>query len=157
MAEKVLVNVENIAVFECPKCGTTRTVNMSDKKHLGESIKTRCTCKKCDHTFVVDVILERRKYYRKETDIAGEYSTADNAIKGLMKVHNVSLSGIRFKVNESKEIKEGQKINVTFILDDSHRSEIKKEIIIKNVDGLFINAEFVSVDQYDKLASYLFG
>jgi hypothetical protein len=157
MTEKVLVNVENIAVFECPKCGTTRTADISDKKHLGDSIKTRCTCKKCEHTFIVDVVLERRKYYRKETDIAGEYYTADNTIKGLMKVHNVSLSGMRFKVNESKEIKEGQKINVVFTLDDSHRSEIKKEIIIKNVNGLFINAEFVYVDQYDRLASYLFG
>jgi len=157
MAEKVLVNVENIAVFECPKCGTTRTVDMLDKKHLGESIKTRCTCKKCDHTFVVDVILERRKYYRKETNLAGEFSAPDDKSKGLIKIHNVSLSGVRFKVNEPKAFQEGQKINIIFTLDDSHRSEIKKEIIIKNVDGLFINAEFVTVDQYDKLASYLFG
>jgi hypothetical protein len=157
MENRVLVNVENIAMFECPKCGTSRTVNMADKKHLGDSIKTRCTCKNCNHTFVVNVIIERRKYYRKEADFPGEYFTADNKIKGLMKVHNVSLSGIRFKVNENKEFIIDQKISVIFTLDDTQRSEIKKEIIIRELDGLFVNAEFALIDLYDKLASYLFG
>ena len=157
MADKVFVNVENIAVFNCPKCQTSRTVNMSDKKHLGESIKTRCTCKKCDHTFVVDVIMERRKYYRKETNLAGEYYTTDKRIKGLMKVQNVSLTGMSIKVNEKKDLKKGQKLIVEFILDDKLRSEIKREIIILKINGLFINCEFVTVDLYGRLASYLFG
>jgi len=157
MAEKILVNVENIAVFECPRCAATRTVDMSDKNHLGDTIKTRCTCKKCDNVFIVDVVMERRKYYRKETNLAGEFSSHDKSLKGLMKVHNVSLSGIRFKVNEPKELKEGQRLSVIFTLDDSHRSEIKKEVMVKKADGLFINAEFVAIDQYDRLASYLFG
>lgn len=157
MADKVFVNVENIAMFECPKCGTNRTVDMSDKKHLGDSIKTRCTCKKCQHTFVVTVIMERRKYYRKETNLAGEYYSPDKRIKGLMKVQNVSLTGLRIKVNEKKEFKEGQKLIVEFILDDTLRSEIKKEIIVRKIEGLFLNAEFESVDLYGRLASYLFG
>lgn len=157
MADKVFVNVENIAVFECPKCGTNRTVNMSDKKHLGDSIKTRATCKKCQHTFFVTVILERRKYYRKETNLAGEYHTPDNRIKGLMKVQNVSLTGVRIKVNDKKDFKIGQKLILDFILDDKLRSEIKREVSIRKMEDLFINCEFVTVDLYGRLASYLFG
>lgn len=156
MPKKVFVNVENIAVFECLQCGTSRTANMSDKKHLGDSIKTRCTCRKCRHTFVVDVIMERRKYYRKETDLAGEYYAPDKKIKGLMKVKNVSLSGLRFRVNKKKDFQTGQKLIVEFILDNPLRSEIKKEIIIQQVEGNFINGEFTSVDLYGRLASYLF-
>lgn len=157
MEKKVFVNVENIAVFECPKCGTTRTVNMADKKHLRGSIKTRCTCKKCEHSFVVTVVMEKRKFYRKETNLAGEYYTPDKRIKGLMKVCDLSLTGVSMKVNDKKELKVGQKLVLEFILDDNLRSEIKKEVVVRKIEDMFINCEFEVVDQYGKLASYLFG
>jgi hypothetical protein len=158
MEKKVYVNVENIAVFECPKCGTTRTANMTDKKHLGGSIKTKCTCNKCEHTFVVTVVMEmRRKFYRKETNLAGEYYTPDNRIKGVMRVCDVSLTGVRMNVNDKKDLKVGQKLVLEFILDDKLRSEIKRNVIIRKIENMFINCEFEVVDQYGRLASYLFG
>lgn len=158
MEKKVYVNVENIAVFECPKCGTSRTVNMADKKHLGGSIKTRATCKKCEHSFVVTVVMEmRRKFYRKETNLAGEYYSPDKRIKGLMTVCDVSLTGLRMKVNNKKEIKVGQKLILEFILDDNLRSEIKRDVIVRKIEDMFINCEFEVVDQYGRLANYLFG
>jgi len=156
MSEKIFVNVENIAVFKCPKCGITRTEDMTVHKNLGKAIKTRCTCK-CGHTFHVTVIMEKRKYYRKETSLPGQFSTINNEVSGLMTVKNVSLSGLRFKLNENKKLNVGDRVNVEFTLDDKPRSVIQKEAEIKFIKDLNIDAEFTNVELYGRLGPYLFS
>ncbi len=156
MAPKIFVNVENLALFKCPECGLERTEDMTAYQHLGKTIKTKCTCK-CGHIFFVTVIMEKRKYYRKETNLPGQFSTLDNQISGLMTVKNVSLSGLRFKLNENKKLKVGDKVNVEFTLDDTPRSVIQKEAEIKSIKDLSIDAEFTNVELYGRLGPYLFS
>lgn len=156
MASKIFVNVENFAVFKCPKCGLARTEDMTAHQSLGKTINTKCTCK-CGHTFFVTVIMEKRKYYRKETNLPGQFSTLNNQISGLMTVKNISLSGLRFKLNENKKLKVGERINVEFTLDDNQRSVIQKEAEIKYIRDLSIDAEFINVELYGRLGPYLFS
>ena len=156
MSDKIFVNVENMAIFKCPKCGTTRTEDMTAHQSLGKTISTKCTCK-CGHTFFVTVMMEKRKYYRKETNLPGQFSTVSNEISGLMTVKNISLSGLRFKLNENKNLNIGDRVNVEFTLDDKQRSVIQKEAEIKFIKDLNIDAEFADVDLYGRLAPYLFS
>jgi predicted RNA-binding Zn-ribbon protein involved in translation (DUF1610 family) len=156
MTDKIFVNVENVAVFKCPKCGVTRAEDMTAHQSLGKTIKTKCTCK-CGHTFIVTVIMEKRKYYRKDTNLPGQFSTIGNEASGLMTVKNVSLSGLRFKLNEKKKLNIGDRVNVEFTLDDTQRSVIQKEAEIKAIKDLNIDAEFTDVDLYGRLAPYLFS
>ncbi|MCJ7773676.1 MAG: PilZ domain-containing protein [Desulfobacterales bacterium] len=156
MASKIFVNIENMAVFKCPECGLTRTEDMTTHQSLGKTIETKCTCK-CGHIFFVTVIMEKRKYYRKETSLPGQFSTLNRQTSGLMTVKNVSLSGLRFKLNENKKLKVGDKLNVEFTLDDKERSVIQKEAEIKLITDLNIDAEFSNVELYGRLGPYLFS
>ena len=156
MSDKIFVNVENMAVFKCPQCGTSRTEDMTAHQSLGKTIKTKCTCK-CGHVFFVTVIMEKRKYYRKDTNLPGQFHTMDNTISGLMTVKNVSLSGLRFKLNEEKKLTIGDRVNVEFTLDDKQRSVVQKEAEIKFIRDLNIDAEFKDVELYGRLGPYLFS
>ena len=156
MSAKIFVNVENLAAFKCPECGLTRTEDMTPHQSLGKTINTKCNCK-CGHTFFVTVIMEKRKYYRKETNLPGEFSTLTSKAAGLMTVKNISLSGLRFKLNESKELKVGDRVNVEFTLDDKQRSLIQKEAEIKFIKELNIDAEFTNIELYGRLGPYLFS
>lgn len=156
MASNIFVNIENMAVFKCPECGLARTEDMTAHQSLGKTIETKCTCK-CGHIFFVTVIMEKRKYYRKETSLPGQFSTLNRQTSGLITVKNVSLSGLRFKLNESKNLKVGDRVNVEFTLDDKQRSVIQKEAEIKLITGLNIDAEFSNVELYGRLGPYLFS
>jgi hypothetical protein len=156
MSSKIFVNVENLAVFKCPKCGLSRTEDMTKHQSIGKSINTKCKCK-CGHTFSVTVIMEKRKYHRKITNLPGQFSTLNNAISGLMTVKNISLSGLRFKVNQKQNFKVGNRVNVEFTLDDTQRSLIQKEVEIKYIRDLTIDAEFTDVELYGRLGPYLFS
>jgi hypothetical protein len=101
--------------------------------------------------------MEKRKYYRKETNLPGEFSTVNRQASGLMTVKNISLSGLRFKLNETKNVKVGDRVNVEFTLDDNQRSVIQKEAEIKSIKGLNIDAEFTDVELYGRLGPYLFS
>lgn len=156
MPAKIFVNIENLAVFKCPQCGISRTVDMTKHQSHGKTIPTKCTCK-CGHIFFVTVIMEKRKYYRKDTNLPGKFSTLKNEISGLMSVKNVSLSGLRFKLNEKKGLKVGDRVNVEFTLDDNQRSVIQKEAEIRSIKDLSIDAEFTDVELYGRLGPYLFS
>jgi len=158
MTEKVYITSQQMATFVCPKCSRSKSVNVSEYFNLDKLIKVNVKCP-CGHAYTS--ILEKRKQYRKETHLPGTYihfTDGQPVHRGLMTVENVSATGLKLQLNDELRCALGDKLEVEFSLDDTHRTGIKKLVIIRNINGPYIGVEFGPTEALDKaLGFYLFS
>lgn len=159
MAEKVFISKNNTAKLICPKCGESKTEKISEYLNIHEAVRLK---HKCSCGFLYTVLLERRERHRKTVNLSGEYDyspSTDQTSKGSIIVKNISRAGLSFQVNEDEkqDFVIGDKLLIKFHLDDKQKTLIRKEVIVKNIRGSYIGAEFRSVDLYDRaLGLYMF-
>jgi len=67
-----------------------------------------------------------------------------------IRVERISMSAIGFRVPESKKISPRDFLTIQFVLDDRKRSVIKRRIVVLEVDGNYIYADFYNPPPYDK-------
>lgn len=146
MAQKVFVTGDSMAVFECPECKKSKAVDVSRYKGIKQVIRIKVKCP-CGYSF--SVVLERRKSYRKKVNFPGSYTyfLSDNKReRGMMTVKDLSLSGIKIKLNVKKDFKIGNNLSVEFRLDDQNRSFVKKDAVIRTIYDQNLGVEFTSID-----------
>ncbi|MDY6790710.1 MAG: PilZ domain-containing protein [Thermodesulfobacteriota bacterium] len=149
MAEKVFVAENHMAVFECPQCKIAKRVDVSKYKDIHQVVRIKVKCP-CGHSY--KVVLERRKYFRKDVNFPGTYTHVlpdYREDKGAMTVKNLSRAGVKIKLNAEKDFKIGDILTVEFRLNDQQRSFIKKKVVIKKISDLYLGVEFGSVDSSD--------
>ena len=149
MAQKVFVTGTNMVVFECPECAKSKTADVSKYKDLRQVVRLKVKCP-CGHSY--KVILERRKYYRKDVNFSGTYTHVFSDYredKGGMTVKDLSNSGVKIKLNVEKDFKIGDILSVEFSLNDKQRSLIKKDAVIKKISNSYVGLEFNSIDSSD--------
>jgi hypothetical protein len=160
MTIKIYVNEDNTGTFICPKCQKTSVKNLS--RYFGDKSAVRLKAKcSCGHAY--GVFIEKRKKFRKSANLPGTYrSSAIDAdppdIAGSMMVKDLSFSGMRIEVGAPPLFAVGDSLYVEFRLDDSRRSQIRKKVIVKNIDGLNVGLVFASLQNHDSaLGFYLFN
>jgi len=158
MVEKVYVTSKQMATFICPKCQKSKTVNVSQYATLDKMVNVQVTCP-CGYGYTS--ILEKRKKYRKATNLPGAFIHLIDGLQvgsGLMKVRDLSTFGLKIHINTQHHCTVGDVIQVEFSLDDSHRTLIKKKVIIRNIVGQNIGTEFAPTEPIDQaLGFYLFS
>lgn len=160
MAVKVYVNDDNTATFVCPQCERTGVKDLTKfiQHKNATRIKARCGC---GHSY--EVFLEKRKKFRKQADLPGtyKYSSTDNGAQeqiGSMTVKDISYSGLRIKMQMTPRFNVGDTLFVEFRLDDTNRSQIKKKVVVKNMNGLTAGLAYSSPQNHDSvLGFYLFN
>ena len=158
MTEKVYITSKQMATFICPKCQKSKTVNVSKYASLDKIVKVKVSCP-CGYGYTS--ILEKRKKYRKETNLPGSFVHFVDGRQvggGLMNVKDLSTSGLKIHTNVQHGCTIGDVVLVEFSLDDVHRTMIKKKVIVRNVAGQNIGTEFAPTEAIDKaLGFYLFS
>jgi hypothetical protein len=89
------------------------------------------------------VVLEFRSRVRRKTHLRGTYinhSQGDST--GLLIVQDISVTGLAFTSLDIRKFKEGDELSVEFNLDDDHRTEVKKEVIVKDIRQRSVGCEF---------------
>ena len=148
MLPKVFIAGNNTATFVCPQCGNVTTTNVAKYAAIKQRVTVKCRCT-CGHHF--DVSLEKRRQYRKETNLPGVfYARLPNGDldKGSMRVVDISSTGIKLKLNVARKFAEGEVLKVEFHLDDKRRTFMQKEIIVRNVRNNLVGTSF-DPDQAD--------
>ena len=147
-----------MATFSCPQCTRTRTVDVSKYATLDKMVKVNVKCP-CGNAY--KAILEKRKQYRKETNLPGTYIhfiDGQPQNRGLLTIEDISTTGVKLKLNVKQNFAIGDQMKIEFHLDDSQRTLIKKTVIIRNQRNQFIGAEFAPFETVDKaLGFYLFS
>ncbi|MBT8371806.1 MAG: PilZ domain-containing protein [Desulfobacterales bacterium] len=158
MTDKVYITSKQMATFICPKCQKSKTVNVSKYAGLDKIVRVTVTCP-CGHAYTS--ILEKRKKYRKETNLPGSYLRIVDGKKignGLMQVRDLSTIGMKIQVNGEHRCAVGDVLQVEFRLDDTHRTLVIKKVIIRNITGSNIGTELAPTESVDKaLGFYLFS
>ena len=158
MSERVYIASTKMATFACPKCQKSKTVNVSKFADLDKIVKVSVKCP-CGYTYVS--ILEKRKRYRKETNLPGSYSRYCEGKQiggGLMIVKDLSTIGMKLQIDADNDCDVGDVLQVEFHTDDKQKAFIKKKVIIRNINGTIIGTEFAPTEGVDKaLGFYLFN
>lgn len=151
---RVFVNKKGNAIVRCPECGAGKSFSVERFKGKTHKLKLRCPC---DNLFNVE--LEFRQSYRKETKLSGSYAVlisggAGNGKHLEMYVDDLSVSGIGLTTVGPHGIKLGSKMMVEFVLDDSKRSVVKKQVVVRRVNNTHIGCEFVGEGDSDKTLGF---
>ncbi len=152
---RVFISDKNITTIVCPKCNNSVTRNLGDVRRIQKAIRIKCQCS-CGHEY--KVLLERRKHFRKQTNLGGRYlfqSENGNVKKGLIRVLDISQTGLKFKTNSKPELEPGDEITIEFLLNDKAGSKIEKDCVVKRVKGFRVGVAFLTTDHYGPLGSYL--
>lgn len=138
---KVYINEEGRAVFACPKCEKRTAKDISKFKEIDTMVRIRCKCS-CGNLYTA--VLERRKFYRKNVDLPGEFSRPGSEERFPVIIKNLSRSGVKFECPEDYGLDAEDVIDVSFHLNDGHNTRIKKKTVVKSISGLEVGTEFHS-------------
>jgi hypothetical protein len=158
MSEKVFINSQKMAKFVCPFCRKSKLADVSKYLELNKKliVKVRCPC---GNSFIAS--LEKRKQYRKETNLSGSFIHIPNEGargKGYMTICNLSSTGMKLKVDYANPLYIGDLLEVKFILDNLQNTPMNKKVIIKNIDMPFVGTEFPFTETEDQtIGFYLFN
>lgn len=142
MVEKVFITSSNTATFVCPQCGNVTTANVEKFANINKKITVKARCN-CGHRFTVS--LEKRRQYRKSTDLPGVYFQQlnhGNVDKGIMRVVDISTTGLKLRLNVERPFTVGEIIQVEFHLDDKRRTLIRKRVVIRNLHKNLVGTSF---------------
>jgi c-di-GMP-binding flagellar brake protein YcgR len=156
--KKVFTGSSHQAPFLCEACGKQVVKDVSRFAALDQKIQLRWTCA-CGRPN--SVMLERRRFIRKNVNLAGVYSFKNRDGRSLcaaVTVLDISQRGLRFRpVQDHRQapLQPGQRLSIRFTLDDQFKTAIDREVIVRKINGEMVGAEFISDDHYDKLGAYL--
>ena len=142
MDQIVFISSSNTATFRCPQCGKAKTADVSRYATTEKKIMVNCTCA-CGHQFRCR--LEKRKQYRKGSDLSGRFTLLGERgpeDSGLVKVVDISTTGLKLKMTVPRVFPLGAILLIEFRLDDRKRTPMEKRVIVRNFSGLFVGASF---------------
>ncbi len=142
MPQKVFITSKNTATFVCPKCGNSTVANVAKYAAIDKKITVNCNCT-CGHRF--SATIEKRRQYRKGTDLPGFYyhhRANGDTDKGSMRVVDISSNGLKLQLSVAAKFSTDEKLRVEFYLDDKRRTFIKKEVIVRNVKNNLVGTAF---------------
>lgn len=153
---RVFINDRREGTFICPACEKGVIKDLSHFSDTPSVVYLKCKCS-CGNVY--RVLVERRRHFRKPVNLTGMFffqNSQGRPMKGLIKVRDISQSGIRFSVNSIPDFKVGDKLIIEFTLDDEDRSQIREVGIVRRIQTNMIGLTFKNTDHYGKLGQYLF-
>lgn len=156
---EVRVAPDNTAIVTCPHCGLRYKVNALKVQPRGVPYKLRCKCGKGYSAFFEFRENQRRPllvngFYRKvkEVHVRGTIRTVPASEGGLdkMAVRNISRNGIGFVIPTGHDLKEGDKIEVMFKLDDEEQTRVERTAVVRRLaEGNYLGCQFMDVGHFD--------
>jgi len=104
----------------------------------------------------IDHEANKRSYYRKSVTLAGNFANQRNDDFGEMLVEDLSLQGVRFVTLNPHQLRVGDRVVLSFRLDDAKRTEIRRKAEVRSVQDRHVGAQFLHNASMDKdLGFYL--
>jgi len=154
MTETVYITSSNTAVFRCPNCQRTKTMDVSAFEERSQPLRFKVKCP-CGHATVATI--EKRRRYRRDTDFPGSYVHYVNGQpkgKGSLRVKDLSTSGMKLMIAASENFAPGDMLKVSFNLDDAQRSLVQKKVVVRNISPPHVGTEFAPTETIDKALGF---
>lgn len=154
---RVYVNDRLEGTFICPACEKAVVRDVSEFSRVRSAVRIKCRCS-CGNFYRVQ--LERRRHFRKSANLTGVYlfkgGPDGRPAKGLIRVQDISQSGVKFTINSIPAFSIGDPLTIEFTLDDRESSQIREDGIVKRIQANTVGLEFKTTDRYGRLGQYLF-
>ena len=154
MIQKVFISEQNTAEFICSACNKYHKMDISQYLEVPDIVKLKVKCK-CGYSWTV--MLEKRKFFRKKTNLRGKYRyqvTGKQVVEGDMTVLDISRTGLKLKIHGKHNLKDGDWIEVEFRLDNQVQSLINRIVNIKNVSGEYLGVSLKEVKRFDPVIGF---
>ena len=143
----VHVRENNAATLICPACGMVKHVvadKFQDNRH---TVSVRCHCQ---HVF--NVLLDFRRYFRKQISLSGTYIiTSEGGVGGgVIHINNISRGGLGFTISGLHRIEEGQEMLLEFQLNDRKKTILKKPAVVRSVRQNAVGCQFKDNAELDR-------
>ena len=139
------------ATITCTQCTRKKRLDRSQIRAIGTRLKATCICGSVKY-----VRIELRREQRKTVNLEGIFinGTGDWSVMqpddwGGIRIHDLSHHGVGIKRFDNADVRVGDRFRVKFTLDDTARSVIQKEVVVRSVVGNAIGCEFVGQDPCD--------
>ncbi len=152
----VALNRQREGIFVCPACKNSVSKDLSKVANASRAIRINCKCR-CGHVY--QVLVDRRSNIRESVNFVGLFhcdTDTEKAKKGLIKIIDISLSGLQFSLNTAPDFTIGDRITVEFTLDDLNRSKVREEGIVRWTHANKVGVQFENSKRHNKLGLYLF-
>jgi hypothetical protein len=101
---------------------------------------------------------ETIKNFGKSVFLQGQFKRLKTGEFGKIRVEQVSLSAIGFRISKSHRIHVNDFLDIEFNLDDIKRALIKRRVVVRMIQGNYIYGEFYNPPPYAKnLGFYIFS
>ncbi|NDY72654.1 diguanylate cyclase [Desulfobacter hydrogenophilus] len=101
---------------------------------------------------------ETIKNFGKSVYLQGQFKRLKTGEFGKVRVEQVSLSAIGFRISKSHRIHVNDFLDIEFNLDDIKRALIKRRVAVRNIQGNYIYGEYYNPPPYAKnLGFYIFS
>ena len=135
---KSYVRADGSAVITCPHCSQQKVILGNAFMGYKHKLKVKCYC---GQSFIAH--LEFRRHVRKKVVLKGAYSNhSHKCISGNLIIQDISLSGMAFTSLDIENFKIDDEFTLEFNLNDEHRSEIRKDVIVRNIRQRIVGCEF---------------
>lgn len=157
--QRVFIKGDNTGKIRCLSCGREKVATFDKALQQKSVLKVRCEC-----SAVFSVRIEHRKFYRKETCLAGvfqkdcgpDYDAALDREKTNCRVVNISMHGAGFTVFGRQLLQVGDAVLLGFTLDNRQRSWVEKRGVVRLVRDNYIGMEFdTPAGSHKELGFYL--
>ena len=121
-------------------------MDVSQYAALDKTVKVKSKCP-CGNVWTS--ILEKRQQFRKAVSLPGTFKrvgATDQMSEGNMVVVDLSMTGLKLKMNFSPPFTAGDLLDITFQLDDNRRTTISKKVKVMNVNGEYVGVAFLNSD-----------
>lgn len=145
------INEDNMVTFVCPECRFLKIQDVSEFKDSDTTVRIEFKCR-CGKTY--SAFLERREYYRKATNLPGMVTAIQNSPP--ITIVDLSLNGVRFKLNDNQKFNVGDAVYIEFQLDDPQQASVLRKVIIKKIEGNYISGQFDEHVQCRNITPYLY-
>jgi PAS domain S-box-containing protein len=139
------------ANLACKHCNSQRLLDISEIRTIGTRLKATCACGKAMY-----VKIELRREHRKMVKLDGVFIRGRGerlAMKsddwGRIQIDNISRHGVGFKVFGMQDVRVNDRFRVKFTLNNTARSVIQKEVVVRSVAEETIGCQFVGQDACD--------
>lgn len=143
----ILDSPEKKVAITCPQCKKRKNVQVALLSKSPAPPKARCGC-----GYKFRLIPDSDVDIKKVVKLSGLYAKLNMSVSkeyGLFVMQRLSLAGLTFKVLSYHSIQVGEFLSVSFMLDNTETSEIRKTVVVKRVDEQLIQVDFCHQKQVE--------
>lgn len=126
------------------------------ESHLRDSLSATAAGESKSKALSDDIALKTG--FRKSVSLSGDYRHGAGKAYGYIKVVDLSMQWVGFETMLSNSFQPNDMVDLSFSLDDQRRTQIKRRVMVRRVDGRYVEGEFYNPPPYDRhLGFYLMG